>query len=172
MAGPRTLSLTLWCRTVGWRRGELSSLETLLSGEQTEGFWDVSDRVYDILVGEGKQLEVVIHVGTNDIGKKRDEVLKCEFRELGRRLKNRTSRVAFSGLLPVLRDSESKNWRRWQLNVWLRSWCKGQDFRFLDHWDLFWGRRDMYRLDGLHLNSRGSNILAGRFASMIRDGLN
>ncbi|XP_062894515.1 V-set and immunoglobulin domain-containing protein 10-like 2 [Mobula hypostoma] len=67
---------------------------------------DVSDWVHDILVREGKQPEVVIHVGTNDIGRKRDEVLKCEFRELGRRLKNRTSRVAFSGLLPVLRDRD------------------------------------------------------------------
>ncbi|XP_072136864.1 protein ABHD14A-like isoform X2 [Mobula birostris] len=68
--------------------------------------WDVSDQVHDILVQEGKQPEVVIHVGTNDIGRKKDEVLKCEFRELGRRLKNRTSRVAFSGLLPVLHDSD------------------------------------------------------------------
>ncbi|XP_062887003.1 uncharacterized protein LOC134336606 [Mobula hypostoma] len=67
---------------------------------------DVSDRVHDILVQEGKQPEVVIHVGTNDIGTKRDEVLKCEFREFGRRLKNRTSRVTFSGLLPVLRDRD------------------------------------------------------------------
>ncbi|XP_072103118.1 uncharacterized protein [Mobula birostris] len=67
---------------------------------------DVSDRVHDILVRKGKQPEVVIHVGTNDIGRKGDEVLKCEFRELGRRLKNRSSRVAFSGLLPVLRDSD------------------------------------------------------------------
>ncbi|XP_072125338.1 transmembrane protein 204 isoform X3 [Mobula birostris] len=67
---------------------------------------DVSDRVHDILVREGKQPEVVIHVGTNNIGRKRDEVLKCEFRELGRRLKNRISWVTFSGLLPVLRDRD------------------------------------------------------------------
>ncbi|XP_072094834.1 uncharacterized protein [Mobula birostris] len=68
---------------------------------------DVSDRVHDILVREGKQPVAVIHVETNDIGRKRDEVLKCEFRELGRRLKNRTSRVAFSGLLPVLRENDA-----------------------------------------------------------------
>eukprot|EP00061_Rhincodon_typus_P003488 g20215.t1 len=43
---------------------------------------DVSDRVYRILKGEGEQPEVMVHVGTNDIAGKRDEVLKSEYREL------------------------------------------------------------------------------------------
>ena len=72
--------------------------------------------------------------------------------------------VVISGLLPVPRASESRNRRIRQMNAWLESWCRGQGFRFLDHWDLFWGRGDLFKRDGSHLNWRGTNILAGRFA--------
>ncbi|XP_051897466.1 40S ribosomal protein S24 isoform X2 [Pristis pectinata] len=133
---------------------------------------DVTDRVHRILEREGEQPEVVVHVGTNDIGRKGDEVLKSEIRELGRRLRNRTSRVAILGLLPVPRDSEGRNRRRWQINAWLRSWCRREGFRFLDYWDLFSGRWDLYKEDGLHLNQKGANILAARFARVVREGLN
>lgn len=41
------------------------------------------------------------HISTNDIGRKREEVLQNEYREIGKRLKCRTSRVIISGLLPL-----------------------------------------------------------------------
>ena len=40
---------------------------------------DISERFQDILKGEGEQPEVVVHIGTNNIGRKRDEVLKYEY---------------------------------------------------------------------------------------------
>ena len=133
---------------------------------------DVSDRVQDILEWEGDQPEVVVHVGTNNIGRNSEEVLKREYRELGRKLRSRTTKVVISGLLPVPRDSEYRNRMRWRINVWLRDWSRGQGFRFLDHWDLFWARYDLYKKDGLHLNPRGTNILAGRFARTTGESLN
>jgi len=41
---------------------------------------DVSERLQDLLKGEGEQPEVVIHIGTNDIGRKSDEILKYEYK--------------------------------------------------------------------------------------------
>ena len=58
------------------------------------------------------------------------------------------------------------------MNVWLRDWCRGQGFRFLDHWDLFRGRGDLYTKNGWHLNHRGTNILAGRLAKATGENLN
>ncbi|XP_055498195.1 uncharacterized protein LOC129701166 [Leucoraja erinacea] len=133
---------------------------------------DVSERVQDILKWEGEEPEVVVHIGTNDIGRKREAVLKGEFRELGRELRRRTAKVTISGLLPVPRDSESSNGARWRINEWMKDWCSGYGFKFLDHWELFWGRCDLYRKDGLHLNSRGTNILAGRFAKATGETIN
>lgn len=52
-------------------------------------------RCVDRLFGRvGKELEVVVHVGTRDIGKDSKEVLEARFRLLGRRLKSRISTVA------------------------------------------------------------------------------
>lgn len=133
---------------------------------------DVSNRVQSILRGEGEQPDVLIHVGTNDIDKKREEVLKRDYRELGWKLRDRTSRVVISGLLPVPSASGDKNGRIRRMNAWLRGWCRRQGFRFLDHWELFWGRHDLYRKDGLHLNPKGANILAGRFGTALGYGLN
>ena len=133
---------------------------------------DISDRIQGILKWEGEEPEVVVHIGTNDIGRKGEEVLKQEYRELGRQFRRRTTKVIISGLLPVPRDSESRNGSRWRMNAWLRDWCRGQGFKFLDHWDLFWGRGDLFKKDRLHLNPRGTNILAGRFAQVARQSLN
>ena len=115
---------------------------------------------------------VVVHVGTSDIGKKRDEVLKAEYRELGRKLRNRTSKVVISGLLPVPRARQSRNERIYRINTWLKRWCQGEGFRFLGHWDRFWGRWDLYKLDGLHLGRTGTDVLGGVFARAVGEGLN
>uniref|UniRef100_UPI00398EB7F6 uncharacterized protein n=1 Tax=Pristiophorus japonicus TaxID=55135 RepID=UPI00398EB7F6 len=133
---------------------------------------DVSERVQDILKWEGEQPVVVVHIGTNDIGKKRDEVLRNEFKELGAKLKSRTSKVVISGLLPVPRDSQSRNRRIAQMNTWLEQWCSREGFKFLGHWDRFWGRWDQYKPDGLHLGRTGTNVLGGVFASAVGEDLN
>lgn len=53
------------------------------------------------------------------------------------------------------------------MNAWLRSW--GLGFRFLDHWDLFWGRSDLCKRDRLYLNRWGTNTLTGRFAGTTQE---
>ena len=136
------------------------------------GVRDITDRVQVILEREGENPDVVVHVGTNDVGRMSEGVLRREFRELGEKLKSRTSRVTISGLLPVPRASEARNRKITQINAWLRGWCRREGFRFLDNWALFQGRWDLFRRDGLHLNWSGTNILARRFASASWGGLN
>eukprot|EP00061_Rhincodon_typus_P016237 g44344.t1 len=67
---------------------------------------DILDRVFKILKGEGEQPAVMVHIDTNDIGRKRTENVKNECRELGWKLKSMTNGVVISGLLPVPRDNE------------------------------------------------------------------
>ena len=133
---------------------------------------DVSDRVFDILKGEGNQPQVVVHVGTHDIGRKKDEDVRQNFRELGWKLRAKTNSVVISGVLPVPRDSEERNRERELLNLWLKGWCRREGFRYLDNWGSFWGRWDLYKRDGLHLSLKGTNILGGKFANALRGGLN
>jgi len=53
------------------------------------------------------------------------------------------------------------------MNTWLKRWCQGESFRFLGHWDRFWGRWNLYKLDGT-----GTDIPGGLFARADREGLN
>lgn len=55
-------------------------------------------------------------------------------------VKNRTSRVVLSGLLPEPCANERKNRNIGQMSVWLRKWCRAQRFRYLDLWDHSWGK--------------------------------
>ena len=98
--------------------------------------------------------------------------LKQEFRELGWKLRARTNHVVISGLLPVPCASELRNRERVQINTWLQGWCRREGFSYMDNWSTFWGRWDLYKQDGLHLNQRGTNILGGNFATALRGGLN
>ena len=84
-----------------------------------------------ILKCEGDELEVVVHVGSNGLGKLKNEVLHQEIKELGSRLKSRTSMVIISGLLSVPRASEYRNRKIGQKNAWLKNWCRREGFRFL-----------------------------------------
>ena len=155
-------------RRVGGK-GRDSGLVCCLPGA---GVQDISERVFKTLRGEGEQPQVIVHVGTHDIGKLREGDIKQRFMELGWKLKAKSNRVVISGLLPVPRDSLEKNKERESLNSWLKGWCTKEGFRYLNNWGSFWGRWDLYKRDGLHLNQRGSNILGGKFAKTMQQGLN
>jgi len=72
----------------------------------------------------------------------------------------------------VPRAGEHRNRRIVQTNAWLKCWCRMKGFRFLDHLDHFWGRWDLYKRDGQHLNQDKTSILAGHFASSVGRSLN
>jgi len=134
---------------------------------------DVLGRVFGILKGEGEQPQLVVHIGTNVIGRNSDWNVRQVSRQLGWKLRARTNRVLFSGLLHVPRDSEMRNRETEQLNTRLQEWCRREGFRYLDNWSSFWGRWDLYKRNGLHLNQRDTNILGGgKFANALREGLN
>ena len=67
--------------------------------------------------------------------------------------------------------SEARNREILQLNTWLKDWCKREGFKFIDHWEVFKRGWHLYKKDGLHLNWKGLNIRAGRFASVTREDL-
>uniref|UniRef100_A0A4W3H0G8 SGNH hydrolase-type esterase domain-containing protein n=1 Tax=Callorhinchus milii TaxID=7868 RepID=A0A4W3H0G8_CALMI len=112
---------------------------------------------------EGEDPIVMVHhIGTNDIGRTSRDELRSEFPELGIKLRNRTSKVMISGLLP----EPGANWYRQKkiidLNAWLKEWCGEQEFQFMGHWREYWGRWELFQRKGLHLNRAGTNVLATR----------
>eukprot|EP00061_Rhincodon_typus_P009527 g33100.t1 len=54
-----TLKITLTAAKVQWEKATMAK--------------DISEQLHDILKGEGEQPEVVVHIGTNDIDRKREK---------------------------------------------------------------------------------------------------
>ena len=82
---------------------------------------DILDRVDKLLARAGRDPVVVVHVGTKDIGKGRFEVLQEKFVDFAEKIRSRTSKVVFSGILPVPRASRGKQSFIWRYNTWLRN---------------------------------------------------
>uniref|UniRef100_A0A6I8SAG9 Uncharacterized protein n=1 Tax=Xenopus tropicalis TaxID=8364 RepID=A0A6I8SAG9_XENTR len=83
----------------------------------------VVDRVDTLLGGAGHDPAVLVHIGTNDKMNGRWGTLKSEFRDLGSKIKQRSSNVIFSEILPVPRASLGRQRELRELNAWLKSWC-------------------------------------------------
>nr|GFB50161.1 hypothetical protein [Tanacetum cinerariifolium] len=99
---------------------------------------DVTSRLDRLVESAGEEVAVVVHVGTNDVGKCSRAVLEAKFsravleakfRLLGRKLKSRTPKVAFSEVLPVPRAGPARQAELRGLNAWMRHWCQEEGFR-------------------------------------------
>uniref|UniRef100_A0A3B3SWT8 SGNH hydrolase-type esterase domain-containing protein n=1 Tax=Paramormyrops kingsleyae TaxID=1676925 RepID=A0A3B3SWT8_9TELE len=112
---------------------------------------DLLNRVDRLLAPPGVDPVVVVHVGTNDIGKGRKAVLQDKFIEVTDKLRSRTSMVVFSGILPVPCASQAKLAEIRGLNAWLKWWFRKEEFSVMGHWKTFWNRWDLFKPDGLHL---------------------
>lgn len=132
----------------------------------------VVDRVDKLLGGAGHDPAVLVHVGTNDSIHGRWRLLKNQFKELGCKMKGRTSKVIFSEILPVPCATQERQGEIRELNAWLKTWCRKEGFGFLEHWADFSLGCNLYAKDGLHLNGRGSAVLGERFMGMLEEYLN
>uniref|UniRef100_A0A8C5MJG2 SGNH hydrolase-type esterase domain-containing protein n=1 Tax=Leptobrachium leishanense TaxID=445787 RepID=A0A8C5MJG2_9ANUR len=113
----------------------------------------VVDRVDRLLGGAGEDPAVMVHIGTNDKVSGRWKDLKNDFRELGSKLKKRSSKVVFSEILPVPRATVERQREIREVNAWLKAWCRKEGFGFLEHWAHFaLGRKELYKKDGYKNN--------------------
>uniref|UniRef100_A0A8C5M2I2 SGNH hydrolase-type esterase domain-containing protein n=1 Tax=Leptobrachium leishanense TaxID=445787 RepID=A0A8C5M2I2_9ANUR len=122
----------------------------------------VVDRVDRLLGGAGDDPAVMVHIGTNDKVSGRWKDLKNDFRELGSKLKKRSSKVVFSEILPVPHATVERQREIREVNAWLKAWCRKEGFGFLEHWAHFALGYNLYSCDRLHLNGRGSAVLGER----------
>ena len=131
------------------------------------GIGDVGDRVGRCLAGEGVKPIVCLSAGGNDIGRVRSE-------ELVRRCKETLGRVRDLGGVPVMcgvlpRMRAGKRWLSYALalNCRLAEHCKSNGWAFIDHWDLFYGKQELYTQDSIHLSKEGVEVFAGALERQV-----
>ncbi len=108
---------------------------------------------------------IIIHVGKNDM-KKQSELPKKDFSELFETLQRLEVQSFISGPLPA----KGKNMFSQLLrqNTWLQRSCSIKGVNFIDNVNIFWGHRQLFKLDGLHLNRLVARVLKDNIYFSLR----
>ncbi len=92
-----------------------------------------------------------------EIRKEQSEHLKKDFTELFETLQRLEVQLFISRSFPARRT----NMFSWLLglNSWLQRSCSIKGVNFIDNLNIFLGHRQLFKLDGLHLNRLGARVL-------------
>ncbi|MCP5006083.1 MAG: SGNH/GDSL hydrolase family protein, partial [Planctomycetes bacterium] len=128
------------------------------------GLDDVLAAKEDITKDVNDNSLLVFHVGTNDVMRTRSEELLEKYRKLIQQYKLKTNNIIISGVLPRMSAESSFYSKAFSLNSRIKSLCLQEGIGFMDSWNQFYQKPDLFMSDGLHLNSVGSARL-GRLLS-------
>ena len=133
----------------------------------------VTERVEQIM-GRGYGGSILVHVGTNNTDKEGSTAIVDKYRKLLKKTKEaRVEQVILSGILPVFgnRIDGYRNLKRMAINGMLKRLCKEEDVGYVDLWDSFVGKEEMYVRDGLHLSGKGAAVFAEGLSGALASGL-
>ncbi len=99
-------------------------------------------------------------------GKGSQKMLKQDFSELFETLQRLEVQSFISGPLPARGTNMFS--RLLGLNTWLQRTCSTKGVNFIDNFNIFWGHRQLYKLDGLHPNKLGARVLKDNFYFSLR----
>ena len=64
-----------------------------------------------------------------------------------------------------------RNSKRMAINGMVKQLCKEEDVGYVDLWDSFVGKEEMYARDGLHLSGKGAAVFAEGLSGAVASGL-
>ena len=87
--------------------------------------------------------------------------------------KARAGQIILSGVLPVFgnRIHGYRNSKRMAVNGMAKRLCKEEEVGYVDLWDSFVGKEEMYARDGLHLSGKGAAVFAEGLSGAVPSGL-
>lgn len=103
---------------------------------------------------------VIIHVGANDVMKRQSERLRSDFETLITTVEGLGKKCILSGPIPSMGRGSERFSRLFGLHCWLQNYCIATGIGYIDNFDLFWTRSDLFRPDGIHPNGLGVKQLS------------
>ena len=85
----------------------------------------------------------------------------------------RVGQIILSGILSVFgnRIQGYRNSKRMAVNGMVEPLCKEEKVGYVDLWDSFVGKEEMYVRDGLHLRGKGAVVFAEGLSGAVTSGL-
>ena len=133
----------------------------------------VTERVEKIM-GRGKGGNILVHIGTNNADKEGTTAIVDKYRKLLKKTKEaRVEQIILSGILPVFGNMIDgyRNSKGMAINGMVKRLCKEEDVGYVDLWDSFVGKEEMYERDGLHLSGKGAAVFAEGLSAAVASGL-
>lgn len=123
----------------------------------------------EVTDGANKDTLYILHVGTNDVQKTRSEELLQKYRNLIKQYKMKSNNMIISGILPRMSAENTFYSKAFSLNSRLNSLCRQEGVTFINTWDHFFQKSDLFGNDGLHLNCVGSARLGRLLNEEVRN---
>ena len=131
------------------------------------------ERVEQIM-GRGNGGSILVHIGTNNADKEGTTAIVEKYRNLLKKTKQtKIGQIILSGILPVFgnRIQGYRNSKRMAVNGMLKRFWKEEEVGYVDLWDSFVGKEEMYMRDGLHLSGKGAAVFAEGLSGAVASGL-
>lgn len=94
----------------------------------------------------------IVHGGVNNLSCRQSIKLQEDYELLATTIESLGKICIFSGLIPNSRWSSEMFRCLYRVDQWLSNFCSACSYGFIDHFDLFWKKFDLYKNDNLHLN--------------------
>ena len=133
----------------------------------------VTERVEQIM-GRGHGGSILVHIGTNNADKEGTTAIVEKYRNLLKKTKQAmVGQIILSGILPVFgnRIHGYRNSKRMAVNGMVKRLCKEEEVGYVDLWDSFVGKEEMYAQDGVHLSEKGAAVFAEGLSGAVASGL-
>ena len=133
----------------------------------------VTERVEKIM-GRGNGGSLLVHVETNNAEKEGTTAIIEKYRNLMKKTKQaRAGQIILSGISPVFgnRIQGYRNSKRMAVNGMVKRLGKDEEVGYVDLWDSFVGKEEMYMRDGLHLSGKGAAVFAEGLSGAVARGL-
>ena len=115
------------------------------------------------IMGRGNGGSILVHIGTNYTYKEGTTAIVEKYRNLLKKTKQaRVGQIILSGILPVFgnRIHGHRDSQRMTVNGMVKRLCKEDEVGYVDLWDSFVGKEEMYARDHLHVSGKGAAVFA------------
>ena len=130
---------------------------------------------YDLrVVGVAFFQAQLVSVAAGEIGWWTSAAIVEKYKNLLKKTKQaRAGQIILSGILPVFGNKIQgyRNSKRMAVNGMVKRLCKEEEVGYVDLWDSFVGKEEMYVRDGLHLSGKGAAVFAEGLSGAVASGL-
>ena len=132
----------------------------------------MTERVEQIM-GRGNGGSILVHIATNNADEEGTTAIVEKYRNLMQKTKQaRVGQIILSGMLPVFgnRIHGYRNSKRMAVNWMVKRLSKEEEVGYVDLWDSFVGKEEMYARDGLHLSGKRAAVFAEALSGAVASG--